>query len=328
MFSGHTHNLPTLDTFAKAHTFFNKHPKPRSSRWEEHQRPLRDARQSHYRIERKIIDNKQAYDLCLYDTIMGRLFEPDSEGYERRMYRNYETVTSGKFLWDVLFVGNRTMLTTDGRRVTFTVPTIPMANSSFSVDSVFTQDGRLVVKESRHTPLFKRASSADDMAMRAHIKRNFENLFMLIGMRLHTYRAEFLSANETRYMLSSLSLGYDTRRSMRTLIDNMRDDEPPTEQGIDALFGLASGLFSVQLHAALRRVNGRGTYAIRPSDYTIDELIEVLPEKKFLQALWQYIVKEFNLNKQTGVKPYPQFPTPEELTLSNMFATNNPPQTF
>ena len=328
MFSGHTHNLPTLDTFAKAHTFFNKHPKPRSSRWEEHQRPLRDARQSHYRIERKIIDNKQAYDLCLYNTIMGRLFEPDSEGYERRMYRNYETVTSGKFLWDVLFVGNRTMHTTDGRRVTFTVPTIPMANSDFSVDSVFTQDGRLVVKESRHTPLFRRVSSDADKAMRATIKSNLANLFTLIGMRMATYRAEFLSNNETRYRFRSLHLSYDNRRSLLTLIDNMREGIPPTEREVDALFGLAQGLFNVQMHAAMWRLEGPGAYATRPSDYTMDEIIELLPEKKFLQALWQYIVKEFNLNKQTGVKPYPQFPTPEELTLSNMFATNNPPQTF
>lgn len=328
MFSGHTHNLPTLDTFAKAHAFFNKHPKPRSSKWEEHQRPLRDARQSHYRIERKIIDNKQAYDLCLYDTIMGRLFEPDSEGYERRMYRNYETVTSGKFLWDVLFVGNRTMHTTDGRRVTFTVPTIPMANSSFSVDSVFTQDGKLVVKESRHTPLFRRVSSDADKAMRATIKSNLANLFTLIGMRMSTYRAEFLSNNETRYRFRSLHLSYDNRRSMLTLIDNMREGNPPTEREIDVLFGLAKGLFDVQMDAAMGRKQGYGAYATRPSDYTMDEIIEMLPEKKFLHALWQYIVKEFHLDKRTGVKPYPQFPTPEELTLSNMFATNHLPQTF
>ena len=100
MFSGQTRNLPFIRNYAEARAHWDKPFKTRSVKWSKFQRPLRNIAQKHYRLE--AIDPDEYIDVFLYSTNMARFYAPDPMGVERRLYVGDPSITSKKFMADVL----------------------------------------------------------------------------------------------------------------------------------------------------------------------------------------------------------------------------------
>ena len=96
MFSSSIHNLPTINDFESAHEWFTKTPKPvtRKGQWNDNQRPLKDTRSWHYRIEQG--RGGDYYDVMLYTTAMARFYAPTPDG-RRVMYTAHNSNTSKQF---------------------------------------------------------------------------------------------------------------------------------------------------------------------------------------------------------------------------------------
>ena len=80
MFAISTYNLARIRNFEDAEQHFNETKKPRTTRWLDHQRPLRDTRSTHMRIEKAHYNGIDCYDLVLYTTPLIRYFRPNDKG--------------------------------------------------------------------------------------------------------------------------------------------------------------------------------------------------------------------------------------------------------
>ena len=190
MFAGQTNALPRIRNYNEAHNLFINTDKPRSSKWENYQRPLRGARFHHYRIETDIRNPGDYYDLVLYSTVMARFHKPDADGVVRKQFCGHHTNTSKGFLWDVLGVQTFNHVKADDATTrVLPVAAVRMPGSDFSADLYF-QNDRLLLSKSSHTPIYKRISGQDDKEKRAHAKKLFEPLLSLAIMRMPEYERD------------------------------------------------------------------------------------------------------------------------------------------
>ena len=127
MFSGHTHNLNRASSYAHALKLFNTTPKPRG-------------------IE--ALKPDEYIDMVLYSKVMARYYAPDAEGNERRLFASYDSLTSRKFLWDVVGMSEGSAaLAADGRKVVTPVyvpPCVTDHTDDFSADFWYDKDRRII----------------------------------------------------------------------------------------------------------------------------------------------------------------------------------------
>lgn len=303
MFAGKTHNLPRISNFAAAAKYFEatKRP-PRSTKWSEDERPLRDARSYHYRIVQGL--DGAYYDLCLYQTVMARYWQPDAQGHERRQYIGNGSQTSRNFMWDVLGIGRASStIDTNGRRVLLPVTCAAMEQSKFSVDAFFTADDALVIERSKHTPIFKVVSHDSDKLSRAHAKKLFEPVLTLAAMRMPELihdvdiSANFAGPFRTCY---KLHIPNDILRLYNALQENT---EPAPEQ-LDALFTAAQAVLNKLASDAALKAGLLRYWANRP---TYSE-IEPITEAQLIKSLWNKLLQDLGLADKRGKEYYPQFP--------------------
>lgn len=315
MFAGQTRALPYIRSFAEADIYWHKTKKPpRSKKWEEWQRPLKNTSSHHYRIEK----HGDVYDLVLYRTVMARYFKPDSNGRELRQYIGHDSLTSRGFMSDVLGVSYFSRRhTTDGRVVYMPVPTVPLRGMEFSCQAWFTADGRLIVETSSHTPLFKKVSHDDDKYLRKAIKAKFEPLLTLCGMRV----AEFETTEQADWMRGGdfVSAGLRSKHTI-AISDIVRAFEMGTEPKADdiTLFFEAARICYIKLvsdRAIDQKLLNWHNQNCSPLD-----IEQRVTEKDLIRSLWGAVLKHGHLKQQNGRIEYPQFPEPDQVVLSNVFA--------
>lgn len=320
MFGNSSHKLPPIPSYKHARAYFTSTRKPpRSKKWADHQRPLKDVSSTHYRIEEH--NNGEYYDLVNYNTTLARFHRPDAEGNELREYLYHHSTVSRDFLrWVALVHGFTEKTTTSGRQVIMPIAGKNMPGSQFSCQAWFTPSGQLIVEKSQHTRLFRKVSSDYDKSKRAALKLRFTPLLTLAAMRLPEMAADV----EFDYYLvgafRSRSLKYAQRTSIAHLRTCLEQDRDPEQSGIDAFMGLAKDVFD---KIASDRAAEKGLLKWDTTVRNAYDQIEPIDESTLINALWRKLTMMFDLNTTTGRKEYPQFPAIDEIVLSNCTTNGN-----
>ena len=315
MYAGNTRALPYIRSFAEADDYWNKTKKPpRSKKWEEWQRPLKNTSSHHYRIEK----HGDVYDLVLYNTVMARFHRPTPAGNELRQYMGHDSMTSKGFMSDVLSVGlfNR-RLTPDGRTVYMPIPTVPMKGGEFSCHAWFTPAGVLDVASSEHTPLFKKVSHDDDKYLRKIIKAKFEPLLTLCAMRI----PEFEATEQADYMRSgdfvSAGLRANHKRATENIVRVFEMGTDPAQKDIEWFMELARVCY---IKLVSDRAQEQGLISWHNPSCSPLAIEKRVTEKDLTRSIWAAVMQHGHLKRQSGRVEYPQFPEPDQVTLSNVFA--------
>lgn len=317
MFAGKTYILPRLSTYARAHEYFEKTKlPPRSKKWHESQRPLKDTRSYHYRIERPAAGDDSYYDLVLYRTTMARLHKPDAEGNERRQYLHNHSQTSIGFMWhvaDIEWLNTRTA--TDECSVVVPVSARPMPNEEFSADLWFTPSGKLIVERSRHTRIFRRVSSDADKALRKKVKAALDGMFTLVALRVPEFAADVKFDFHVAGAFQSAENASMWHRHSRELVHALENDYPPPQAALDTLMEQAQLCFD---KIASDRALAAGLLTWHNRHDASYEYIEPIDEKTLINALWSRLKNSTELSSTSGYIEYPQFPQESDLVRSNI----------
>jgi hypothetical protein len=287
MFSSSIHTLPNVTSWESAHNTFNNTKQPRS-KWADNQRPLKDSRSYHYRIER--LNGGEHYDVVLHQTVMARYYKPTPEG-RRVLYTGHPSNMSKQFMRHVLNVHHKnTRMTTDGRTVA-----LPIANrdsitdkgSTFSADLWLVERHLIDVAKSSHTTHYTKRMSPDDKATHKQARANMEPYVTLACMRI----PEFLERVHLDYDLlepfKGVNVGYAARNALEVLASGQFAALKPESQEvrINLFMGLAEDVFDYEATKAAER-------------YPNDHISEHVTEKVLADALWRIIKRECNTLKR------------------------------
>jgi hypothetical protein len=318
-FSANVWDLPSITSYEHAKKWFDKTPKPpRSKKWSDHERPLKNVASWQYRLERGADD--AYFDVCLYHTKMIRYLKPDQHGYRLVYIRGYDSMTSRKFL-------ARNIPSTYGGQVASYMgdddkqhvvpfnhhvhyhyrrdhPEIKHDRSLFSAMLKFSPTGRLIVSESDHIPVHKRVVSDERRQERAAFRKQIETIKLLATYRLETYRAN--ADWEERHSF---------RRSMATkTINNLKDafrtrdiedltEEILTELGQDVFDNLYSTYLSNNDLISGSRYSMKGQ-SLRNCP---EALASNITTKQFLAALERALLKAAKLDTPDEFEALPKF---------------------
>jgi hypothetical protein len=269
MFSGQTNNLPYIRDYAEAFAHWCKTPhNKRSRKWTTDQRPLRNTAQRHYRLESRNPD--EFIDVCLYRTKMARYYAPDANGHERRLYMGDLSLTSRKFMVDVLGhsgVDNR-LFSTNSEKIL-----APVYNRSFmrdtdgtefSADFCFIAPGHIDTEKSRHTKHWKVVSTPEDLAHRAKVREVWAPYLDLMMYRLPEFESEVdLGYTKGRPFAGSF-IPYDDSHALQSMNSLLFTNEMPEPAQIDALVRLSQTMFN---GLASKRGYAQKDFALKPSWY-------------------------------------------------------------
>ena len=230
-FSANVWALPAIASYEQAKKWFDKTPKPpRSKKWNNHERPLKNVSSWHYRLERG--EDDAYFDVCLYHTKMIRYLKPDQHGYRVVYIRGYDSLTSRKFIARNVMgcYGGQvaSFMGEDGKQyvVPFSHvvhkhyrrdhPEIKHEDELFSAMLTFTSTGKLVVSASDHIPVHKRVVSDERRQQRAAFRKQIEVIKLLATYRLDSYRenAQWESRSSFRKSLATKEIN-NLQRTLR-----------------------------------------------------------------------------------------------------------------
>lgn len=332
MFAGHTHMLPYIRDYAEALKHWRKTAKPRSKYWQVHQRPLKDTRSPHYRVEVSTdavghADSNyepEYFDVCLYRTALGRFYKPDADGMQRRLYNYYNSQTTHKFMWDVLHTGpSQVVWTTDNRRVHQIVVNSRLPDLGFSTEVWYTKEGKLDVSRSRHYPIYRRVSNTDDKARRKNLRALLDSLLTLAVMRVPEYTQGEMLIHRNYFGGAFNGVDRDFMLyAIRNLCVQLEKGETPDPDHVEGFFKLAKEVF---LRLCAARFDQNDTMRSRTRNYRGLATIhynEIAPidDKTYADALWRAVQERGPARSVSGKVAYPQFPEEGTLVRSNWYA--------
>jgi hypothetical protein len=292
MFSSSIHTLPSIETWEAAHSTFNNTPRPKGPRsnsvWDDNQRPLKDNRSWHYRIER--INGGEHYDVVLHHTVMARYYKPTADG-RRVLYTGHPSNMSKQFMRHVLNVHHKnTWTTTDGRLVAVPIAnrdSIPDKGSTFSADLWLVDRHLIDVAKSSHTTHYIKRMSPDDKAAHKRARANMENLITLACMRIPEFHGRML----IDYDLLEPFRGVNTTLNARHALDAITSGQfaalkpESQEMRISSFMQLAEEVFDYEAtKAAAKHPN--------------DSILEHVTEKVLADALWRIAKRECSTLKR------------------------------
>ena len=296
MFSSSIHNLPTINDFESAHEHFTQTPKPvtRKGQWNDNQRPLKDTRSHHYRIEQG--RGGEYYDVMLYTTAMARFYAPTPDG-RRVMYTSHGSNMSKQFMRCV--TRHSTLMhmdTTDGRTVAVPVPAkdcIHEDGREFSASLWFDNSPhkRLVVEQSAHTPMYTHKVGKSDKETREHIKALCEPYITLACLRIHEWRRdEHVNEDLLRPFKGGVELLFGQREAVR----RMTQGKPLSQEHINAFMRAVEYVYDYE-----------ATKLYYKAHYNSEQPVT---EKVLADGLWRVIVREtYELRRKSEAVPLPQF---------------------
>jgi hypothetical protein len=295
MFSTSIHNLHHFPGYAVAHEYFSNTKKPvtRNGAWRDNQRPLKDSRSLHYRIERG--NDGEYYDVCLHRTVMARYYKPTAEG-RHVLYTGHPSNMSKQFMRHVLNVHHyNERITTDGRRVAMPISDrdcITDKGSTFSTKLWLVDRHLIDVDKSVHTPHYTHRMSADDKATHKQARANMEPYVTLACMRI----PEFLERVNIDYDLLEPFKGVEIDWSDRRVLERIAQGMPDIPQAeINTFMFVAEKVYDYEATKAAEK-------------YPNDHISEHITEKVLADALWRITKRECPfLNLKSAATPLPQF---------------------
>jgi hypothetical protein len=315
MFSSSIHNLPSIETWESAHNTFNNTKQPRS-KWADNQRPLKDSRSYHYRIER--INGGEHYDVILHSTVMARYYKPTADG-RRVLYTGHPSNMSKQFMRHVLNVRHQNIrMTSDRRTVALPIAnrdSIPDKGSSFSADLwLVSETGihaqRLIdVAKSSHTTHYVKRMSPDDRATHKRARANMENLITLACMRIPEFHGRVYLDYDLLEPFRGVDVGYAVRNALEVLVSGQFAALKPESQEmrINEFMALAEDVFDYEAVKVAER-------------YPNESILEHVTEKTLADALWRIAKRECSTLKRKSdaiqlapfmdVKDFPNTATP------------------
>ena len=321
-YTANLHDLPTITSYEQAKKWFDKTPKPpRSKKWNDHERPLKNSTAWHYRLERG--GNDAYFDVCLYHTKMIRYLKPDQFGYRLVYIRGYDSQTSRKFLARnttgsyggevASYVGNdngviKEYVVPFNHHVHFHYkrehPEINHNGMLFSAMLKFSPTGHLVVSESDHIPVYRMVVSKTRKQERAEFRKQIETIKLLALYRLDTYRAN--AQWEYRSPFRASLATKDINDLQRTLRVSEMDEELEfilTDVG-QSVF---DNVYSVYLNTndlILGSPWSIGGQSLRNSPKA---LASNITDKQFLAAFERALLKAVRLDTPDLLEPLPKF---------------------
>ena len=300
MFSSSIHTLPSIETWEAAHSTFNNTPRPKGPRsnsvWDDNQRPLKDNRSWHYRIER--INGGEHYDVILHHTVMARYYKPTPEG-RRVLYTGHPSNMSKQFMRHVLNVHHKnTWTTTDGRLVA-----VPIANRDNITDkgSTFSADLWLVkhevlygkyidVAKSSHTTHYIKRMSPDDKAAHKRARANMENLITLACMRIPEFFGRVYLDYDLLEPFRGVDVGYAESAALDALASGQFDVLKPESQDrhITEFMLLAENVYDYEATKVAAK---------KPTE-SLAAVAEHVTEKVLADALWRIAKRECSTLKR------------------------------
>ena len=298
MFSSSIHTLPSIETWESAHSTFNNTKQPRSSRvWADNQRPLKDNRSYHYRIER--LNGGEHYDVILHSTVMARYYKPTPEG-RRVLYTGNPSNMSKQFMRGVLNVRHQNIrMTTDGRTVA-----LPIANRDSITDkgSTFSADLWLVsetgihaqrlidVAKSSHTTHYIKRMSPDDKAAHKRALANMENLITLACMRIPEFFGRVYLDYDLLEPFRGVDVDYAERAALDALASGQFDVLKPESQDrhITEFMLLAENVYDYEATKVAAKNHSQSLAAVA----------EHVTEKTLADALWRIAKRECSTLKR------------------------------
>jgi len=187
-FSINMRNVQSLRNYAEAQEYYNNTDKPRTLKWADYQRPLRDTRSRHLRLEKSVVHGLNCFELVLYSTPLIRYYQPDADGSQAIHIQNHYSQSSQAFLWNHgWYGGKRLSLDTGGHcRMTLSYESSladRLWGDSFTTRIVLRPDGTVDTKRSVHVPYFRRKSSSTMRAKRARFREAMQIVFDLAELK-------------------------------------------------------------------------------------------------------------------------------------------------
>ena len=318
-FTANIHALPAITSYEQAKKWFDKTAKPpRSVKWNDHERPLKDVSAWHYRLERGV--NEAYFDVCLYHTKMIRYLKPDQFGYRLVYIRGDNSKTSRKFLARNVSgsYGGEVASYVGEDNKQCVVPfshivhkhykrnheEIRHGNELFSAMLKFNPAGQLVVSESDHIPVCRRIVSKERKQERAEFRKQIETVKLLALYRLDTYRAN--ASWDYRGAFSKSIAANDINDLQRTLRISEIDEELEfilTDVG-QSVF---DNVYSVYLNNNDLILGSRwsiGGQSLRDSS---EAHASNITAKQFLAALERALLKAVRLDEPDTLEALPKF---------------------
>lgn len=328
MFSGSTHLLPTISNYSNARKHWGLTKKPRSGKWADNQRPLKDARSVHYRMES--YDADTYIDIVLYGTVMARFYAPDADGNERRLYMGHDSVTSRKFMSDVTYISQgNTEHTTDGALVAAPVYASPFMRdqgNDFSAEFWFTPNGRLLVDRSRHTRHWRRVSVADDKAARAHMRKLWSTYTTLAMFRMPEFIENVELRDDYGQPFSGAQVGWRMNMAIDKIDAALIAGTEPEAEHIDNFFELCQRTFNTL--ASKRGYVQPGfvmsSWHTKVNLSTYSDLEKPITPQELVKSIERHVAKRLKLHTRSGLVELPQFMPHADYPRSNVLAKENP----
>jgi len=328
-------NTERIMGYNQAARHFETTKKPRSVRWGEDERPLYNTRSHHYRLVKGSDDYATYYDLVLYSTSMIRYYKPEANGDSRVLVRGHNKSASHQFLWwngygphKVFRCIDSAGETREGRLLL----SCAVANGwgakfgiprDWSADLTFigTSEGfnpLIDLTRSKHIPVYKAASSAEDKAKRKHLKGLVDPWIELLGYRLD----EYLNTEMTTHNRWSLRNAGASFTSALDLIDYNEQDTIKTALR-DALsegdtifmdkeeFCTAMTKFG---HAVATHLQGvkenkvEHRYNYKTSRYEPQSEVEPVTRADFRKSMESHLISMLNLREGSARVDIGQFP--------------------
>jgi len=333
-FSISVSKLTPIRTYEEADAHFNNTKKPRSHRWSEQYRPLRDTRSTHLALRRGELNGVPYYDCELYQTPLVRYFQPNDKG-ERAVWLSYHySLSTSKFMSHMGWWNGQRLVDEQGV-VGHNIFASSLSHArmlwgdSFTSKLVLNADGRFLRDKSVHMPVFRRSSTATMRARRKKLKEKFDVMLMLIEMQFNDMVASHELcvedgepfANRNRNNRRTNIAHFNTARH---IIRDMAIDAEPTDDERTTLARFLTDLArhsvatlmnrrfftSVVAYEGWRRVYTRNdftnqaTIAEQPAD--IQEIL-VPSYKEVCSSVLDSVLDMANLVADART-PYPQFP--------------------
>jgi hypothetical protein len=298
MFSSSVHRLPSIRNYNDAEQWFNKTPQPstRKGQWNDNQRPLKDTRSWHYRIEQG--RDGAFYDVCLYSTVMARFYKPTPEG-RRVMYAAHPSSLSKQFMRHVTWHSHyQTMLTTTNE-----VVAVPVANrdsindgrTPFSASLWFSPADKLDIAQSAHTPHYVHRMNADDKALRVQARANAEPMITLACLRLAEFEAAAtFDEEQLEPFTGGVKLSWEMGRAINRIVMS------PQEVGEEDAYHFMKLAERVYDYEATK-------LAVRAAQ-DFDETEQRVSEKVLADGLWRVMKRAVSaIGRKSNAVELPQF---------------------
>lgn len=197
MYGAKTYVLPYIRNYEEAKRYFNKTPASRGRAWSDHKRPLDNTRKYHYRIEKGVKGGVEYFDVCHHRTALARYYAPDAEGFERRLYRGWDSMSSRAFMWDVLHIAwsprHPAFQMCDMAGVKRWVPIawwIGVYDTYMGTVDLWVKDGCFALHRSAHTPWARYVQSPEEKEQQARYREMALPWVQLMQLQVGTWVKE------------------------------------------------------------------------------------------------------------------------------------------